>query len=52
MGVIKLKNPFKHVNFSKEQDILSIFNYIYSKLGRNIATPFIRHRAITKSIYK
>ena len=35
MGVIKLKNPVKHGIFSNEQDILSIFNYIYSKLGLN-----------------
>ena len=35
MGVIKLKNPVRHGIFSNEQDILSIFNYIYSKLGLN-----------------
>ena len=35
MGIIKLKNPVKHGIFSNEQDILSIFNYIYSKLGLN-----------------
>ena len=33
MGIIKLRYPIKHGIFSNEQDILSVFNYIYSKLG-------------------
>ena len=33
MGILKLRHPVKHGIFSSDQDILSIFNYIYSKLG-------------------
>ena len=33
MGIIKLRFPVKHGIFQNEQDILSIFDYIYSKLG-------------------
>ena len=33
MGIIKLRYPVKHGIFSNEQDILSVFNYIYFKLG-------------------
>ena len=33
MGIIKLRFPVKHGVFQNEQDILSIFDYIYSKLG-------------------
>ena len=33
MGILKLSHPVKHGIFSSDQDILSIFNYIYSKLG-------------------
>jgi centractin len=35
MGILKLKHPVKNGKFSNDQDILSIFNYIYSKLGLN-----------------
>ena len=35
MGLIKLRFPVKHGIFEKEQDILSVFNYLYSKLGIN-----------------
>ena len=35
MGLIKLRFPVKHGVFEKEQDILSVFNYLYSKLGIN-----------------
>ena len=35
MGLIKLRFPVKHGMFEKEQDILSVFNYLYSKLGIN-----------------
>ena len=35
MGIIKLRYPVKHGIFSNEQDILFIFNYLYSKLGLN-----------------
>jgi len=35
MGVLKLRNPVNHGIFSNDQDILSVFNYIYSKLGLN-----------------
>ena len=33
MGIIKLRFPVKRGVFQNEQDILSIFNHIYSKLG-------------------
>ena len=33
MGIIKLRFPVKHGIFQNDQDILSIFDYIYSKLG-------------------
>ena len=32
-GVLKLSYPVKHGIFSNEQDILNLFNHIYSKLG-------------------
>lgn len=32
-GVLKLSYPVKHGIFSNEQDILSLFNHIYTKLG-------------------
>ena len=35
MGILKLRHPVKNGKFSNDQDILSIFNYIYSKLGLN-----------------
>ena len=35
MGLIKLRFPVKHGTFEKEQDILSVFNHLYSKLGIN-----------------
>ena len=35
LGLIKLRFPVKHGVFEKEQDILSVFNYLYSKLGIN-----------------
>ena len=35
MGLIKLRFPVKHGIFQNEQDILTIFNYLYSKLGIN-----------------
>ena len=35
MGLIKLRFPVKHGVFEREQDILSVFNYLYSKLGIN-----------------
>ena len=35
MGIIKLKFPVKHGVFENEQDILPLFNYIFSKLGIN-----------------
>ena len=35
MGIIKLRYPVKHGIFANEQDILLIFNYLYSKLGLN-----------------
>lgn len=35
MGIIKLRHPVKHGIFSNEQDILSVFNYLYAKLGIN-----------------
>jgi len=37
MGIIKLKLkfPVKHGVFENEQDILPLFNYIFSKLGIN-----------------
>jgi centractin len=35
MGIFKLRHPVKDGKFSNDQDILSIFNYIYSKLGLN-----------------
>ena len=33
MGIVKLRYPVKHGIFSGEQDILSVFNYLYAKLG-------------------
>ena len=33
MGIIKLRYPIKRGIFSNEQDILLVFNYLYSKLG-------------------
>ena len=35
MGIIKLRFPVKHGVFENEQDILPIFNYLFSKLGIN-----------------
>ena len=35
MGIIKLRYPVNHGIFSSEADILSIFNYLYSKLNLN-----------------
>ena len=35
MGVIKLRYPVKHGIFRTEQDILLVFNYLYTKLGLN-----------------
>ena len=35
MGILKLRFPVKHGVFENEQDILSIFNYLFSKLGIN-----------------
>ena len=33
MGILKLRYPLKNGVFENEQDILTIFNYIYYKLG-------------------
>ena len=35
MGIIKLRYPVKHGLFIYERDILSVFNYLYSKLDLN-----------------
>ena len=35
MGLIKLRFPVKHGVFENEQDILSVFNHLFSKLGLN-----------------
>ena len=35
MGLIKLRFPVKHGQFQNDQDILTIFNHLYSKLGIN-----------------
>ena len=35
IGLIKLRNPIKHGILTNEQDIIPLFNYIYSKLGIN-----------------
>ena len=35
MGVIKLRYPVKSGVFQNDQDILTLFNYIYSKLEIN-----------------
>ena len=35
MGLIKLHFPVKHGVFESEQDILSVFNHVFSKLGLN-----------------
>ena len=35
MGLIKLRSPVKHGVFENEQDIIAIFNHLYSKLGIN-----------------
>lgn len=35
MGIIKLRYPVRHGIFSNEPDILSLFNYLYSKLNLN-----------------
>jgi centractin len=35
MGLIKLRFPVKHGVFESEQDILSVFNHVFSKLGLN-----------------
>ena len=33
IGLLKLRNPIKHGILTNEQDIIPLFNYIYSKLG-------------------
>ena len=33
IGLLKLRNPIKHGILTYEQDIIPLFNYIYSKLG-------------------
>ena len=35
MGLIKLRSPVKHGVFENEQDIIAVFNHLYSKLGIN-----------------
>ena len=35
MGLIKLRFPVKHGQFQNDQDILTVFNHLYSKLGIN-----------------
>ena len=35
MGLIKLRFPVKHGVFESEQDVLSVFNHLYSKIGLN-----------------
>ena len=35
IGLLKLRNPINHGILTNEQDIIPLFNYIYSKLGIN-----------------
>ena len=64
MGIIKLRFPVKHGVFENEQDILPIFNYLFSKLGINsqemkehpilitepILNPYTNREKITHSL--
>ena len=65
MGLIKLRFPVKHGVFENEQDILSVFNYLYSKLGINsqeikehpllltepLLNPYINREKIAYSLF-
>ena len=65
LGLIKLRFPVKHGVFENEQDILSVFNYLYSKLGINsqeikehpllltepLLNPYINREKIAYSLF-
>ena len=65
MGLIKLRFPVKHGVFENEQDILSVFNHLYSKLGINsqeikehpllltepLLNPYINREKIAYSLF-
>ena len=65
LGLIKLRFPVRHGVFENEQDILSVFNYLYSKLGINsqeikehpllltepLLNPYINREKIAYSLF-